>query len=96
MRYLIVLAFLAPVAHAQAWEKTKQTARAAAKTGADAVVDSARTVGETAKGLWDGGKPEAKRAYDANASRARRDMHEDAAETRAAAHGAHDARDDSR
>jgi hypothetical protein len=88
MRNLIVAcALLVPaVAGAQTWQRTKETARAAAQTAVDATVDSARTIGETGKAFWYGGKPAATRAYHENATRARHELHRDADATRAAAH----------
>jgi hypothetical protein len=88
MRTLIVAcALLVPaVAGAQTWEKTKETARAAAKTAVDATVDAGRTIGETGKAFWNGGKPAATRAYHDNATRARHELRRDADETRSAAH----------
>lgn len=82
--FACTLLLLPAAAHAD--DKTKDTARAVAKTGADVVVDSARVVGDTAKGMWNGGQPGAKRAYDEAADRARRDLDRDRAETHAASH----------
>jgi hypothetical protein len=82
----MLLSSLLLAAPVLAQDKTKDTARAVARTAADGVVDAGRTIGATAKGLVDGGKPAAKAAYHENAARGRSDMHEDAAKTRAAAH----------
>ena len=76
---------LAPFA-ASAADKTKDTAENAATTGADAVVDSARTVGRTTKAAVKGGTPAARETWDENAEKTKRDAHHNAAATRAAAH----------
>jgi hypothetical protein len=88
MRYFKAALFallLAPVA-AQADDKVKDTAGNAAKTGVDAVVDSARTVGRTTKAAVKGGTPAAKATWKANADTTKRDAHYNSEATRAAAH----------
>jgi hypothetical protein len=88
MRLLHAAAFVllvAPVA-AYADDKVKDTADNAAKTGVDAVVDSARTVGRTTKAAVQGGTPAAKATWNANAEKTRRDAHYNAEGTRAASH----------
>lgn len=87
MRYFTAAAFallLAPAAFAD--DKVKDTADHAAKTGIDAVVDGARTVGRTTKAAVQSGTPAARATWDANADKTRRDAHYNAAATRAAAH----------
>jgi len=66
-------------------DKVKDTADDAARTGVDAVVDSARTVGRTAKAAVKGGTPAARATWDANAEKTKRDAHYNAEATRAAA-----------
>lgn len=65
--------------------KIKDTAENAARTGVDAVVDSARTVGRTTKAAVEGGTPAARATWDANAEKTKLDAQENADATRAAA-----------
>ena len=80
----VTLAALPAVAHAD--DSTKRTAEAAAKTTADAAVDSARTIGRSTKALVKDGTPAAKRAWRDNAQITSEDAKANAAATRAAAH----------
>ena len=88
MRHLIHAAafalVLAPAA-AYAGDKVKETADDAARTGVDAVVDSARTVGRTTKAAVKGGREAARATWDANVDKTKRDAHYNAEATRAAA-----------
>lgn len=79
-------ALLFAPAAAFADDKTKDTANSAARTGIDAVVDSARTVGRTTKAAVKGGTPAARATWDANVDKTKRDAHYNAEATRAAAH----------
>ena len=67
-------------------DKVKDTAGNAAHTGIDAVVDSGRTVGRTTKAAVKGGTPAAKATLDENADKTKRDAHDNAEATHAAAH----------
>ncbi|HEX4457493.1 MAG TPA: hypothetical protein VIA18_05965 [Polyangia bacterium] len=88
MRHLIHAAafalLLAPAA-AHAGDKVKETADDAARTGVDAVVDSARTVGRTTKAAVKDGRGAARATWDANVDKTKRDAHYNAEATRAAA-----------
>jgi hypothetical protein len=66
-------------------DKTKKTAREAAKTGADAVVDGGRLVGRTTKAFFKGGAGEAKKTAKANAKTTSEDAKANGRATRAAA-----------
>ncbi len=85
-----LLAFALTAAPALAFadgDTTKKTAEKAAKTGADAVVDSARTVGRSTKALFKEGAPAAKQTWKENAAETKRDAKVNADATRDAAKG---------
>jgi len=73
-------------------DKTKKTAEAAAKTGADAVVDGSRTVGRTTRDLFKGGSSAAKKTWKENAKTTSRDAKANGRETRAAANAEEEAK----
>ncbi len=84
---LVAVALVTLVAGAaEAKDKVKETARGAARTTADAVVDGGRTIGRTTKALFKGGSGEAKRTFDKEASTTSREVRADGRATRAAAH----------
>jgi hypothetical protein len=81
---IFVAATVVPLA-AQA-DKTKKTARQAATTGADAVVDSGRLVGRTTKAYFKGGTDAAKKTAKKNAKTTSEDAKANGRATREAAH----------
>lgn len=71
---------------AEAGDKVKETARGAARTTADAVVDGGRTVGRTTKALFKGGSADAKKTLQRESKATGDEVKADGRATRAAAH----------
>jgi hypothetical protein len=84
------LTFAAQLAHAD--DKAKGTVDGAIKTGADAVIDSARTVGRSTHALFKGGAGAAKQTWKENARSTKENARANAVSTRQAARGQNDAK----
>jgi hypothetical protein len=85
----IAISLLATPMVARADDPAKSTVEGAVKTGADAIVDGARTFGRTTRAFFKNGASGAKTTWKENARTTAEDAKANGHATHSAAHGSH-------